>query len=501
MWTAFVLMNLLGLTCTVGSFPPSPINVSFSSVNLRNVLHWLPGHDTPNDTHFTVQYAIYGESVDGGNQLKWMAVRQCTAIVRTWCDLSAQTSDLDDGYYARVRSVVRKKSSKWTGLQRRFDPKEETRLGPPLITVEVHNNTATITLKGPMRYQLNNQTTAISMAEIYTHMTYNLSVHNTHLDQMHHYVLQKGFFKYRLLSYNTKYCFSAQSRLLFMPIECQRSAWYCITTAQDPLIEQLQRVVVGIIFPFLFICVIVVAGFILHRYMSGKEEKSPSVLKKPFDKFPLQNKPFDKFPLDQTIHDCPVTEDNRTAKEPLLHPIDQCPNNTPPPSYSPPSYSPQRPAEPEELQNDFSVEYGDLFVTVDSEGREHQTRQAKLTEDGDVQGGLSYHPQNLSHMCPSANLQTHFNKCTDVFVISGYASQNPNEMEGVPFLPGLEVQFREEGNLEPENPLEPYVTKSVINMDDVFFAQNSETDWTEKEMDEDVTNDLVAKWNLTISMD
>lgn len=58
------------------------------------------------------------------------------------------------------------------------------RLGPPLITVEVHNNTATITLKGPMRYQLNNQTTAISMAEIYTHMTYNLSVHNTHLDQM-----------------------------------------------------------------------------------------------------------------------------------------------------------------------------------------------------------------------------------------------------------------------------------------------------------------------------
>lgn len=138
---------------------------------------------------------------------------------------------------------------------------------------------------------------------------------------------------------------------------------------------------------------------------------------------------------------------------------------------------------------------------MDSEGREHQTRQAKLTEDGDVQGGLSYHPQNLSHMCPSANLQTHFNKCTDVFVISGYASQNPNEMEGVPFLPGLEVQFREEGNLEPENPLEPYVTKSVINMDDVFFAQNSETDWTEKEMDEDVTNDLVAKWNLTISMD
>uniref|UniRef100_A0A8C7ZK27 Fibronectin type-III domain-containing protein n=1 Tax=Oryzias sinensis TaxID=183150 RepID=A0A8C7ZK27_9TELE len=166
----------------VGSFPPSPINVSFSSVNLRNVLHWLPGHDTPNDTHFTVQY------------LKWRAVRQCTVIVRTWCDLSAQTSDLDDGYYARVRSVVRKKSSKWTGLQRRFDPKEESKS---------HN--------------LCSQPSGTDSERVFL---------------QHHYVLQKGFFKYRLLSYNTKYCFSAQSRLVFMPIECQRSAWFCITTAQ-----------------------------------------------------------------------------------------------------------------------------------------------------------------------------------------------------------------------------------------------------------------------------
>lgn len=55
--------------------------------------------------------------------------------------------------------------------------------GPPSVSVEVHNNTATVTLKGPTRYQLNNQTPAIYMATIYKDMTYNLSVHNTHLDQ------------------------------------------------------------------------------------------------------------------------------------------------------------------------------------------------------------------------------------------------------------------------------------------------------------------------------
>uniref|UniRef100_A0A8C7ZMY2 Fibronectin type-III domain-containing protein n=1 Tax=Oryzias sinensis TaxID=183150 RepID=A0A8C7ZMY2_9TELE len=191
------------MRCMCSFYTVLPINVSFSSVNLRNVLHWLPGHDTPNDTHFTVQY-----SVDGGNQLKWRAVRQCTVIVRTWCDLSAQTSDLDDGYYARVRSVVRKKSSKWTGLQRRFDPKEESKshsLFFQIYFIHFLGNSSNFFFFGRQHERVFLQ---------------------------HHYVLQKGFFKYRLLSYNTKYCFSAQSRLVFMPIECQRSAWFCITTAQ-----------------------------------------------------------------------------------------------------------------------------------------------------------------------------------------------------------------------------------------------------------------------------
>lgn len=42
---------------SVSTSPPEPIEVSFSSVNLRNVLHWLPGDDSP-DTIFTVEYAV-----------------------------------------------------------------------------------------------------------------------------------------------------------------------------------------------------------------------------------------------------------------------------------------------------------------------------------------------------------------------------------------------------------------------------------------------------------
>ena len=56
---SLMFMNLKFLfSSSVSSAPPSPINVIFSSVNLRNTLQWVPGNGTPDDTHFTVQYAM-----------------------------------------------------------------------------------------------------------------------------------------------------------------------------------------------------------------------------------------------------------------------------------------------------------------------------------------------------------------------------------------------------------------------------------------------------------
>lgn len=46
----------------------------------------------------------------------------------------------------------------------------------------------------------------------------------------------------------------------------------------DPVIDQLQRVVVGIVVPTLFLCIIVLAGYLLYNYLSGKDQKSPFIL-------------------------------------------------------------------------------------------------------------------------------------------------------------------------------------------------------------------------------
>ncbi|KAM7395598.1 hypothetical protein PAMA_007052 [Pampus argenteus] len=387
MRTVFMFLILGALHCTVLSFPPSPINVVFTSVNLRNILKWLPGNGTSDDIHFTVQYAIYGDSVEGskGRRVNWRAVRHCTEIVRSWCDLTNETWDLEQGYYAKVRAVGMRATSKWAVTPRRFDPKSDTSFGPPLVTVEIENNSAIISLKGPMRYLPNNRTPGVSMATLYPHMTYNLSIHNTHSDRVHHFLVVSSTnpYKYRLMEYDTEYCFSAKTNFLAMPVHCQSSSWHCITTPQDPVIGQLQVVVVGIVVPFVCTCMLFVVGYLLYHYLTGKGQKSPNILDPPsFHPPPLTFPPenpkvilitviADELPSVTNIavskHACPNKQQLHTADPPLRYA----------PRWS------QTPPEPEERLDDLSVEYGVVCIapkTADGgEGRDwkHNTGECQ----------------------------------------------------------------------------------------------------------------------------
>ncbi|MEQ2301419.1 hypothetical protein AMECASPLE_035701, partial [Ameca splendens] len=351
------------------SFLPKPINVSFTSVNLRNVLRWDPGNGTSDGTHFTVEYAIYGETteVSKGKGGRWRAAHQCTDIVRTWCDLSVETWAEEEGYYARVRALGKKSTSKWTVTKRRFDPKWETIFGPPLVSVEIENNSAIVTLKGPMRYSPNNHTPPLSMKAIYSRMSYNLSIYNIYRNQMHHFPVETNTYKYQLLDYNTEYCFFAKSRFLSIPVQCTSSAWHCIITPQDPVIKQLQRVVVGIVVPFLCICIIVLISYPLYNYLAGKGQKSPFTL----NRVSFHPNPLVLFPDKVNLEITRIIADK------------------PPPAIDIPSiiaypqnrYSPQVtdvPREPEEPMNDLSIDYGSVIMApkVKVHG-EADTRQRK----------------------------------------------------------------------------------------------------------------------------
>ncbi|KAK5903732.1 hypothetical protein CgunFtcFv8_007487 [Champsocephalus gunnari] len=350
MWTVVVFLNILGaLHFTVSSSPPSPINVTFSSVDLRNVLEWLPGSGTLDDTQFTVQYAIYGDSVEGTRQAHWRAVPRCTGIVRRRCDLSNETGDLEQGYYARVRAVSRR--ARWVRTTKRFDPKSDTTFGPPMVSVEIKDNNATITLKGPMRYQPN--APMVSMASVYPDMTYELFIEDPYHGQIHQSQADSSLYTFCKMEYDTKYCFSARASLSSMPAQCLLSARYCITTPKDPVIGQLQRVVVGIIVPLLCMGMLVVVGYLLYNYLSGKGQKSPYILNLPtFHQPPLTFPPENPKPIIITI--ITIIKDQQPESG---TPHSACPKN-PTPGYA--SQRPQTPPATEEPWDDLSVDYGFL---------------------------------------------------------------------------------------------------------------------------------------------
>lgn len=61
-----------------------------------------------------------------GRRVHWRVVQGCAGVTQRWCDLSNETWDREQEYYARVRAETRRASSKWV-LTRRFDPKLDSK--------------------------------------------------------------------------------------------------------------------------------------------------------------------------------------------------------------------------------------------------------------------------------------------------------------------------------------------------------------------------------------
>lgn len=341
-------------------------------------------------------------------------------IVRTWCDLSDEMSDEEQGYSARVRAVARRASSKWALTERRFDPKSDTSFGPPMVSVEIENNSAIITLKGPMRYMPKNHTLVLSMATVYPQMTYNLSIHNKYRNLMHHIPVAASPYKYGQMDYNTEYCFSAQSRFISMPIHCQSSPWHCITTPQDPVIEQLKRVVVGIVVPALCICLIGVAAYLLHHYLTGREQKSPQILKPPsFYPPPVTFPPESLNPLPISIIKSILPADTSAISDPKCAKCQRHVADLPPAYFPQDSEAPSQPVEPLDYS---STDYG--FVSVASEnngGGGEEGRGRRHDEGDDVDNVRGEHQKwvvdghyALQGMSPLSQKSTHTRRQTQM---------------------------------------------------------------------------------------
>ncbi|KAJ8275100.1 hypothetical protein COCON_G00097250 [Conger conger] len=276
--TVLCLLTLEATVVTHGSVVAAPQDIWFKSYNLKNVLEWRPGDGAGNKTRYRVQYAIYGDQEKNKERVMWRTKKQCKEVLQTFCDLSNETSDLEEEYYGRVKAVNTAGTSEWTTTSR-FIPKRQTTFGPPIVKVTVNERKLIIKLKGPMRWKIGNRSKEYSLAKYYPQMMYNVSIHNSMTKKTIIFLLQNNSIEYGLLDYSTEFCVSAKVLFLSLVLQADGSHKHCITTAKDPFFDQILLVILGYVLPLaLTIFFLTLIGCLVYRYIFGNKQKTPSNL-------------------------------------------------------------------------------------------------------------------------------------------------------------------------------------------------------------------------------
>ncbi|KAI1894839.1 hypothetical protein AGOR_G00119880 [Albula goreensis] len=112
--------------------------VCFKSRDFHNILHWKePSSTMAKPVLYSVQYKIYGEE-------GWSDKKECQNITALSCDLTEETNNIREHYYARVTAncVV-------IGCSKRFSPLQNTVLGPPTVSISRGLRSLNLTVKMP----------------------------------------------------------------------------------------------------------------------------------------------------------------------------------------------------------------------------------------------------------------------------------------------------------------------------------------------------------------
>ncbi|XP_003255822.1 interleukin-22 receptor subunit alpha-2 isoform X2 [Nomascus leucogenys] len=167
------------LTGVAGTQPAheslKPQRVQFQSRNFHNILQWKPGRAlTGNSSVYFVQYKIYG-------QRQWKNKEDCWGTQELFCDLTSETSDIQEPYYGRVRAASAGSYSEWS-MTPRFTPWWETKIDPPVMNITQVNGSLLVILHAPnlpYRYQKEKN---ISIEDYYE-LVYRVFIINNSLEK------------------------------------------------------------------------------------------------------------------------------------------------------------------------------------------------------------------------------------------------------------------------------------------------------------------------------
>ncbi|XP_045860311.1 interleukin-20 receptor subunit alpha [Meles meles] len=257
--------------CIPGGLP-KPTNITFLSINMRNILQWSPPEGLQGtEVTYTVQYFIYG-------QKKWLNKSECRNISRTSCDLSVETSDYEHQYYAKVKAIWETNCSKWAETGR-FYPFLETQIGPPGIALTTDERSISIVLTAPEKWKRNPEDNSLSMQQIYSNLKYNVSVYNTQSNRTWSQCVTNHTLVLGWLEPDTLYCIHVESFVPGPPRLARPSEKLCVRTLKD----QTSAVKVKIIFWYVLpisvtVFLFSVMGYSMYRYIHVGKEKHPANL-------------------------------------------------------------------------------------------------------------------------------------------------------------------------------------------------------------------------------
>ncbi|NXA10409.1 I20RA protein, partial [Sapayoa aenigma] len=249
----------------------NPRNVRFESVNMKNVLHWSAPEGTGNGILYKVKYSVYGVG-------KWIRKPECRNINRTWCDLSSETSDYEEQYYASVKAFLNGMFSDWVETTR-FNPLTDTKIDPPMLSVSSTEKSISIILTAPAKWKNSPEEESISLLQVYPGLQYNVSVLNKKTKKRWFFSISNHTLVVPWLEPGTAYCVSAQIHVTTPLLDSDFTKEHCIATLKDKTEEETIKIAFGYVLPTMLVVLFIsVACYCVHKYIHVHKQKHPTNL-------------------------------------------------------------------------------------------------------------------------------------------------------------------------------------------------------------------------------
>uniref|UniRef100_A0A8C0FP70 Interleukin 20 receptor subunit alpha n=1 Tax=Bubo bubo TaxID=30461 RepID=A0A8C0FP70_BUBBB len=249
---------------------PNPKNVHFESINMKNVLHWSAPEGTGDGVLYKVKYLVYGVG-------KWIRKPECRNISRTWCDLSSETSDYEEQYYASVKAFLNGMCSDWMETTR-FNPLTDTKIDPPTVSVSSTEKSISIILTAPEKWKRSPEGEPVSLLQVYPGLQYNVSVLNKKTKKRWFFSISNNTLVVPWLEPGTAYCVSAQIHVTTPLLHSGFSKEYCIATLNGKSDETI-TIIFGYILPIMLaVLFISMTCYCVRRYIHVSKQKHPTNL-------------------------------------------------------------------------------------------------------------------------------------------------------------------------------------------------------------------------------